>query len=459
MTQSKAPAQDRGAIIDWFLQNSPELFSGIGALAVAALCGLAYKRWTAWREQRNRIAAARARAAHGTAPTPFGKPLDPSSHSAWAAFGDVPQVNDPREGSYGLSRYCSFCKQSESKSRKFVAGPAANICEECIEKSLNRLDTPAHNRREMVLQLKELTFKRENPQNDHFKRESYRPEIDRLALALRRRRRENPGDIVANARLIRTVGAGNFSTVWEARRVTKNSSDTGRVAVKIFEQDKLPLGLMLWRFQRGLMAMEHFRMLGTKVPKFIVPLIDIDDDLLSFSMPFLSGGDLQTLRSRHLSLDRRLELFSQVCVAVRFAHEQGIIHRDIKPANVVLDADGDAVLTDFDIADITFARTQSVLSGGLGTPQFAAPEQLLAASLDAHPTGDIYSLGKLLVFLLTQSAPPHGSARGRRVPEYIADLEPARFRRPVAAALQQDPSARPQSVAEFLSLFPRSADA
>lgn len=430
-----------------------DLFGGIGAIALVGLLGFLWRRYRVWRTTKARVEAARTRHKTEFGQGPIQRPVEPTAQAAWLAFGDVPQIPAPNNERPLQVRYCSFCKQSESRIRRFVAGDNANICEECVEKSLGRLETPVADRRAMVKRLQELTFMRESAANDHQTRESYRPEIDKLAMLLRRRRREGPGDVVANARLIRTVGAGNFSTVWEGRRVGRDNTDAGTVAVKIFDQDKLSLNLMIWRFQRGIRAMQHFHMLGRRVPKSIVSLVDIDEDLLSFSMPFLRGGDLQDLASRHLTIERRLQLFSQTCGAVRFAHDNGIIHRDIKPANVVLDAAGDAVLTDFDIADITFARTQSVMAGGLGTPQFAAPEQMMATSVEAHPTCDIYSLGKLLVFLLTQAPPPPGSIGPRESPDYLKSIQPARFRSVIRAALQHNPSNRPQSVEGLIELL------
>jgi len=373
---------------------------------------------------------------------------------AWDRFGNVPRVPLQHPSApTTLSPICSFCRRGERQVKKLVTGPGGvNICSECIEIGLDKLDH-SPDRLRQVLRLQNLTFEREQPSMDHFAKEGLRPEIDSLVASLRKRRRDGPGDIIANARLIRTVGAGNFSTVWEGRLVDSNNRDTGQVAVKIFDQDKLSLGLMLWRFQRGLRALQHFKNLGKRTPKTIVQLLDVADDHLSFTMPFLRGGDLQSLRTRHLDLERRLTLFQQICHGVAFAHDQGIIHRDIKPANIVLDAGGDAVLTDFDIADISFAQTQSVLAGGLGTPQFAAPEQLLAVDTDAHVTCDIYSLGKMLLFLLTEKAPPVGAIDGAPMPDYLSAIASPKHRQAIHCALQTQPGRRPQSVADLLSLL------
>jgi serine/threonine protein kinase len=61
--------------------------------------------------------------------------------------------------------------------------------------------------------------------------------------------------------------------------------------------------------------------------------------------------------------------------------------------------------------------------GSLCTPQVAAPEQLIGEALDAFPTADIYSLGKLLYFLVTEVPPPLGSSEPERRPTYLETVQ------------------------------------
>jgi serine/threonine-protein kinase PpkA len=262
--------------------------------------------------------------------------------------------------------------------------------------------------------------------------------------------------------MLPVVGNGNFSTVWEAEEVQQiggghpldsntEQKPTGRkVAVKIFDQNKLAQGLMLWRFLRGIRAMQHLSAQGELVPKSIIRILSTAEYSLAFAMEYLPGGDLERIRQHGWSMAKKLAIFRQVTDAVQFAHHNGIVHRDIKPANVVLDADSNAVLTDFDIADLHFARTQSVMAGSLGTPQFAAPEQLIGETLIALPTADIYSLGKLLYFLVMEAAPPLGSSEPDRTPPYLEAVGDESLRSAIHRAIRYRPDERFQTVSEMV---------
>jgi hypothetical protein len=114
---------------------------------------------------------------------------------------------------------------------------------------------------------------------------------------------------------------------------------------------------------------------------------------------------LNTLRvhAEKLPLGEVVRIFTDVLSGLAHAHREGITHRDLKPANIMLTRRGQAVLTDFGIAQIV-GGTQYTVSGALmGTLSYMAPEQGLDGHSDAR--SDIYSLGIAYYEALTGTVP------------------------------------------------------
>ena len=133
-----------------------------------------------------------------------------------------------------------------------------------------------------------------------------------------------------------------------------------------------------------------------------------------FVMELIRGVPITEFCNAHqLSMEARLELFVQVCLAVQHAHQKGIIHRDLKPSNILVTLDGETAIPkiiDFGLAKaihqrLTDRTADTQMSQVLGTPLYMSPEQAEQSAADIDTRTDIYSLGVLLYELLTGTTP------------------------------------------------------
>ena len=131
--------------------------------------------------------------------------------------------------------------------------------------------------------------------------------------------------------------------------------------------------------------------------------------LYYFIMEFVDGTDLRrVIQAGELSPAEALAIVPQICEALQYAHEEGIVHRDIKPENILLDKKGQARIADFGLAKLLDrpASTYTLTRAGqrMGTPHYMAPEQIEHPNTVDH-RADIYSLGVVFYEMLTGELP------------------------------------------------------
>ena len=143
--------------------------------------------------------------------------------------------------------------------------------------------------------------------------------------------------------------------------------------------------------------------------KNIVKIYDVGEDLdLSYlAMEYLEGQSLETYcqEDSRLPISRIIDIITQVCDALEYAHIHGIVHRDIKPGNIMVLKNGEVKVTDFGIARAvgsTKTRTGIIK----GTPYYMSPEQARGQKLDGR--ADIFSLGVVFYHILSGKLPFNG---------------------------------------------------
>ena len=143
-----------------------------------------------------------------------------------------------------------------------------------------------------------------------------------------------------------------------------------------------------------------------------------EDSLYYFLMEFVDGLTLrQLLEAGKLAPQEALAIVPQICEALQYAHDKGVVHRDIKPENILMDRSGQVKIADFGLAKLVGQEAEDFTLTGtgqvMGTPHYMAPEQI-EHPLEVDHRADIYSLGVVFYQMLTGELPIGRSRRPRR---------------------------------------------
>lgn len=148
-----------------------------------------------------------------------------------------------------------------------------------------------------------------------------------------------------------------------------------------------------------------------------------------FTMPLIGGGSLAQRLSEYRNDPRKaVGLVEKVARAVHAAHQAGIIHRDLKPGNILLDDNGEPLVSDFGLAKLGGGSAEMTVPGQmLGTPAYMSPEQAAGRNDRVSAASDVWALGVVLYELLVGRRPFPGKSRDEVVP-LILEVDPPRPR-------------------------------
>ncbi|MEI6077389.1 MAG: serine/threonine-protein kinase, partial [Verrucomicrobiota bacterium] len=264
--------------------------------------------------------------------------------------------------------------------------------------------------------------------------------------------------------VLELIGKGGMGAVYKARQIKLNRI----VALKI-----LPPGIgqepaFAERFTREAQALARLNHPG------IVTLYEFGEasGQFYFLMEFVDGVNLrQLLAGSRVSAREALAIVPQICDALQFAHDQGIVHRDIKPENILMDRRGRVKVADFGLAKIIEGTAGSPLHAAaglptethtsgvahpandltdasrvMGTPQYMSPEQIQAPGEVDH-RADIYALGVVFYQMLTGELP----GKQLEAPSKKVQID-VRLDAVVLRALEKKPELRYQQVSDVKTM-------
>jgi len=268
------------------------------------------------------------------------------------------------------------------------------------------------------------------------------------------------GDQLGAFRLVERVSDGGMGTVFRAERADGEFASVA--AVKVIR------GTLITAERRQRLTIERQVLASLQHPN-IVTLLDGGTTPGGHGylvMEFVSGVPIdQYCRDRSLSLEERLRLFRQLCDAVHYAHQHGVVHRDLKPGNIFVDIDGRLKVLDFGVAKVLHADPADALTresvAGPLTPNYASPEQVRGTAVTS--ASDVYSLGVLLYELVADARPYDAATQPLdRVVDLVVLTDPPRpsvasgraylrgdIDAMVMKALRKTPGERYNSAAEF----------
>ncbi len=247
----------------------------------------------------------------------------------------------------------------------------------------------------------------------------------------------------------RELGRGGMAAVFLAHELSLDR----KVAIKVMSPGLLMGDGMIDRFKREAITIAHLNHPN------IVSCYSVRqaEGLHFFVMRYIRGRSLEQLilEAGKLPLPIVRSILCQVGSALTYAHRSRVVHRDIKPANILIDEDGNAVVTDFGIAKVAELPGHTHTGALVGTPAYMSPEQCSGAEVSG--ASDQYSLGAVAYEMVAGVAPFTGStltvmqAQVERTPSPIRDRCPdcpAEFEAAILRMLAKDPADRFASMAE-----------
>ncbi|MEF8865734.1 MAG: protein kinase [Salinibacter sp.] len=267
------------------------------------------------------------------------------------------------------------------------------------------------------------------------------------------------GEVLDGYRLDAVIGRGGMGTVYRATDVALEKT----VALKVIAPHLAGDDTFVRRFREEAKALARLDADG------IVDVYTLREtkDALFFVMEHVEGPSLQTVLQRRGQLEppQALSLLRQVLTAVGHAHASGVLHRDLKPSNILVDADGQAVITDFGLAKILASDADlTATHDQLGTVAYMSPEQVEGLH-NVNEASDLFAVGLVAYEAFTGQLPFDRSESDFVIqraiveasfppPSTYAPAIPPAVEQVVLDLLSKDPADRPSDARTALHRLP-----
>jgi eukaryotic-like serine/threonine-protein kinase len=210
------------------------------------------------------------------------------------------------------------------------------------------------------------------------------------------------GERLGSFRIEAVVGSGAMGIVYRGT----NEKTAKPAAIKVMGAEFTQKGKLGDRFEREAEILQQLR--HPNIVRFLAWGRFRGTSYIA--MEYVRGETVEKVIGErgHLPWREVVELGIQVCEALHYAHEHGVVHRDLKPSNLMITADGKIKLTDFGIAKDLDATSLTATGRTLGTAAYMSPEQIRGTPAVSHKT-DLYALGVVLYQMLVGKAPFEGT--------------------------------------------------
>jgi len=224
------------------------------------------------------------------------------------------------------------------------------------------------------------------------------------------------GSKIGEYTVISQVGLGGMGRIMKAHDPHTNKV----VALKIIKSEHLNNQALINRFE------QEMKILSMLTHKNIAGILGWGMDNSNrnyFAMEFVDGKNIRNLLENNaINLNLALDIFSQLCTGLQYAHSQNIVHRDIKPDNLILDQDGVLKIVDFGIARADSPESASLTMTNviMGSPIYMSPEQK-SDFKNVDQRADIYAAGAVFYEMLSGEM-PGGLLRIDLIPENLRSI-------------------------------------